>query len=571
MSKPFEFGNQYIKYQSFRRLTVILGFLFIILFLLVIRWPTFSPRIWNVDEGECAVIAHIILDGGIPYRDAVCQRAPVTYYLWALTFWMFGKNNMVAIHGVLAVLLISVAILVYAIGGQVGASRRAAFLGTFLFVLTSSLGWSFKDTYAFHTEFCLILFSCLGAFLFLRTLLKSQSKFLFIIAGTCYGLAFFSKQPGLLDFLSVLVFLSYLGVSRITGITDFKIVSSFSLVKIGFFLSSGFAFVTICWFLFFYYNRAWSDFIFYFFTYPLEYYLEPIPLLHRILLIPAALGETISHGFLIGLLALIGLAFILFKLPSDIKDGNALGNSLQIFLVIWAVLSFLGSASTGRPFGHYFIQLMPSWSLLGGIAIDIMINEAFRAYPNSGQAQNSAGSLIIGVLVATLVMGTLAGAYFRFMTPMLSHLRTKSRSVTATSHEQGDRFSRFSPDTIIEYIQKNSDPNSKIFIWGWKPQYYVQANRLPASRYIYCTYIVGLIPFEEAYSKPIPGSLDILVSELRSSMPSLIIDTSTNNCGGEIFKDYPLTNFPKLWNFIHENYKLDRYVDNFAVYKLAKE
>lgn len=567
MNKQLGLKNLSQLHAARRSLMFVLCFLVIVLLVLILRWPTFSSRIWNGDEGICATIADVILEGGIPYRDAVCQRAPVTMYVFALIFWIFGKNNIVAIHGALAALITIVAILVYSIGRQVGGNPRASLLATFFFVLTSSLGWSYGDTYAFHTEFCLVFFTCLGSFLFLRSLVTSQSNLLFVISGGCYGLAFFSKQPALLDFLTTFMFLAYLGISGNSGLKTKGLVP---LIKIGFFLSSGFALITMGWFLFFYLNGAWSDFIFYFFTYPVEYYLPPIPLLHRILLIPAALGATITNGLLIGLLALIGLAFILLRLSGNNTDSNILKGPLRVFVAIWAVLSFLGSASTGRIFGHYFIQVIPSWSLLGGIAIDVMMSEVLRGYSDYRQNKNRSGSLVIGVLVVVLFIGPLAGAYFRLVPSILGHLRTKSRTLAAVSPKQGDGFARYDPDSIIEYIKHNTDPNSKIFIWGFKPHYYVQANRLPASRYIYCVYVVGLITWEEGYSKPVPGSLDLLVSDLRSTMPSLIIDTSTNKCSGEVFKDYPLTNFPVLWNFVQANYKLDRYVDNFAVYKRCK-
>lgn len=543
-------------------LKLVLWFLLIVLLVLMLRWPTFSSRIWNGDEAIQATIANVILEGGLPYKDAVCQRAPVTWYFFALIFWFFGKNNMLAIHAALAILIIITTIIIYGIGRQVGNSR-ASLMATFFFVLTSSLGWSYKDTYAFHTEFCLIFFTCLGSYLFLRSLLINQSMRLAMMAGVSYGLAFFSKQPALFDFLATFLFLLYLSISKNS---ELKVKGLLNLTKIGILLSSGFALTTMGWFLFFYLGGAWKDFTFYFFTYNVEYYLPAIPVFHRLMLIPAALGETITSGLLIGLLALIGLAFVLLKLPKEESNGHKYAP--QLFIATWAVLSFLGSASTGRLYGHYFIQVTPAWSLLGGIAIDIMMKEAFGPSSGSSSSLNRPGRLVIGVLMIALFIGPLVGAYFRLVPSVLGNLRKWSRMAAAAAPTDVEGFARFDPDSIIEYVKHNTPSNSKIFVWGFKPHYYVQTNRLPASRYIYCVQVVGLIPWEEAYSKPVPGSLDILVSDLRSTMPILIIDTSTNRCSGEVFQDYPLTNFPVLWKFINNNYKLDCYVNNCAVYKL---
>lgn len=546
-------------------LKFVLWFLLIILLVIILRWPTFSSRIWNGDEAIHATIADVILEGGIPYRDAVCQRAPVTWYFFALIFKIFGRNNMLAVHVALAVLIIIVAILVYGIGRQIG-NLRVSLLATFFFILTSSLGWSYGATYAFHTEFCLIFFTCLGALLFLRSFLISQSMLLFVMSGACYGLAFFSKQPAVFDFFATFLFLIYLGISKNS---ELKVKGFLNLIKIGALLCFGFALTTMGWLLFFYHSGAWRDFIFYFFTYNVEYYLPAIPVFHRLMLIPAALGETITSGLLIGLVALVGLVLILLRLLSGCS--NEIKDAAQVYVAIWAFLSFLGSASTGRLYGHYFIQLAPAWSLLGGIAIDIMMKEVFPPHADASLNIRKSSRQIIGVLIIVLIIGPLAGAYFRLMPSVLGHLRKWGRMAATTAPQEIEGFARFSPDGIIEYIKQNSDRNSKIFVWGFRPHYYVQSDRMPASRYIYCVQVVGLIPWEEGYSKPVPGSLETLVSDLRSTIPVLIIDTSTNGCSGEVFKKYPLTNFPALWNFVRENYKLDCYVDSFAVYKLQLE
>lgn len=58
-----------------------------------LRWPTFGFNVWNVDEAIHAAIARILMDGGVLYQDAIDIRHPLTYYVVAGIFSVFGENN----------------------------------------------------------------------------------------------------------------------------------------------------------------------------------------------------------------------------------------------------------------------------------------------------------------------------------------------------------------------------------------------------------------------------------------------------------------------------------------------
>jgi len=68
----------------------------------LLRGPTFDTPVWNVDEAIHASVARTLLDGGVLYRDAVDQRTPLTYYVFAAIFAVAGPNNLWAVHAVLA-------------------------------------------------------------------------------------------------------------------------------------------------------------------------------------------------------------------------------------------------------------------------------------------------------------------------------------------------------------------------------------------------------------------------------------------------------------------------------------
>jgi len=117
----------------------------------VLRLLSLLVPVWNGDEAVSATVAHAILDGGVPYRDGVDHRGPITYYIYALIFAIFGRDNMLAIHAILIAWSSAVAIFVVAFARLAGLQRGALFAG-FLFVLVSSVGLAPMDVYAFHTE-----------------------------------------------------------------------------------------------------------------------------------------------------------------------------------------------------------------------------------------------------------------------------------------------------------------------------------------------------------------------------------------------------------------------------------
>jgi hypothetical protein len=66
------------------------------MFVIGCRLPGLLVPIWNVDEGVTSVVANVLREGGIPYRDSVDHRGPVTYVVYAALFALGGKNNMAA-------------------------------------------------------------------------------------------------------------------------------------------------------------------------------------------------------------------------------------------------------------------------------------------------------------------------------------------------------------------------------------------------------------------------------------------------------------------------------------------
>ena len=76
-------------------------------------------QFFNVDEAVSAVAANAILDGGLPYLDAIGHRGPLTYYAYSLIFAIWGKNHMIAVHWIYLFLTLVITGLVWLTGYQI--------------------------------------------------------------------------------------------------------------------------------------------------------------------------------------------------------------------------------------------------------------------------------------------------------------------------------------------------------------------------------------------------------------------------------------------------------------------
>ena len=96
------------------------------------RIPTAAIPTFNVDEAVSAVVAQEIAEGGLPYRDAIDHRGPLTYYFYALIFQLVGDWNMEAVHVAYALVLSLIALLLFWMDRETGLWGGATVCGFFL-------------------------------------------------------------------------------------------------------------------------------------------------------------------------------------------------------------------------------------------------------------------------------------------------------------------------------------------------------------------------------------------------------------------------------------------------------
>ncbi len=593
---------------------------------LYLRLPAGLEKFFNVDEGIGAVVADSILEGGVYYRDSIDQRGPVTYYIYALIFALFGKNNIFALHCGLILIIFAIAVILYLIGVLIADRKTACWAVLFFAVFAHR--YSASNMLAFHTEWCAIFFNTAGAYFFLKYLFnqkfaleeqsprinrkkKFQCKFFrrpptaeltppaatscgvaarradFAIAksglkagnififfsGLSFSLAFFSKQPALLDFLTALFFcliLNYIAGKKNTR----------ALIKPCIYMAAGFFLPVIIIVSYYRLNNALRDFWFYFWVYNNRYYVAAIPVLQRIKI---AFAYFINpKGFLMVnyLLVLSFCAAGFTAVWRFFRNYKKLNRELLIdlYFFFWGISAYIGASYTGRNYGHYFIMILPAFCLLGAKAMQGLFDSVKYYFISNKYKSFFIRVLLIIVISFGMVFPVIKSADNKeFAHGLLSgktvsgvkflHFSLWDYGNTLLSSEEFFAKQRLpllqrELDALVRYMRSRSAAHEKIFVWGFYPEIYALTGLMPASRYTYCNFLTGLLPWVnvgkniDTSATVVPGSWDIFMGEIKKNMPLYIVDTSLGDY--KEYGKYPLYKFEKFFHFISDNYALDR-------------
>lgn len=120
------------------------------------------------------------------------------------------------------------------------------------------------------------------------------------------------------------------------------------------------------------------DFLFWFWTYNLEYYILGIEPIYRVQTIFVPLAILINDFFPIAVLFFTGVVYSIYNFTSGIRNSRLHNDSYGVFFVIWFIFSCFATSLSGRGFGHYFIHFLPALSLVSGIAADTLIGSCSK-------------------------------------------------------------------------------------------------------------------------------------------------------------------------------------------------
>ena len=424
------------------------------------------------DESVYATIARGLLEGDVPYRDLFDNKPPLVFGWYALSFVVFGENDVAP--RLVAALLLSLTTLALFAEARLLFSRRVAYIAAGAFAL--STGLPFVALHA-NTEAYMLL--PLVASLLAFTLgMKSGRLGWFLAAGALAALSVMTKQVAVWN----LAALALIAVAWRWRSSEPAAGRAAPFV----FLAAGSAGVMALVATPFFAAGALGDMAYANVSYN-GLYIAALTFGDRALNL--AQGGAFVFAIAAPLLgaASLGLVKVLLKSKRDV----------DYLLIAWAVASIAGVAMAGRFYPHYFLHALPAAALLAALLI-------CEYLPGPGRRRVPRAALV-AVSALTVVAAATNGALY------LAPWRSEEQ-VAPTVFYQMQRAEE--SELLGAYIAARTSPDDTIFNLGRESQIYFYADRRPAARHFY--------DYVYAYDEE---TVRLTIDALRAEKPVYIIDT----------------------------------------------
>lgn len=396
------------------------------------------------DEGVFGYIGQVILDNGLPYRDAFDHKPPLVFYLNALALLIVPPTPK-GIHLFLHAYNYLTLIALFYLARVYSQSLPTALWVTFIFAIFSSSPEI--QGFTASTEMYLLLPTTLSLLFAVLTVRKGRWGFS-LLSGVCAALAFWTKQSAafMILFITLYLLLAQMQLPPRQGTALIKALKSFLPWTLGFVLISSIIAG------YFYARGAFTEFFYWSFTHS-YLYSKNITLsfsLPRVLEFSLKILKANVLPIGVGLFSSL---ILIFK-----KDSKG------YFALFFFILSMLATVH-GVIYPHYFAQIAPAVAIIGGFGfaflIDTLRNRKLR------------------------VVAVFASALAILLIPI---------SVNANYYikDSPDEFARSFfgvnpfPESVdlAQYILERTTPDDSIFIIGSEPQVLLYAKRKSASSFV---------------------------------------------------------------------------------------
>jgi len=479
---------------------------FILVFVLVflLRLPLLFEPFTYADEGIYLTLGQAIRKGLVLYRDIHDNKPPMLYLIAAIG----GNFNIYRlIHFFWSFITIFI---FYKLSRSLFSKNRLAIIiSTSVFAILTSLH-TFEGNIA-NAENFMILPIIIAFYLILTTIPHNHFYKRWFVAGVLFSLAVLFKIPAIFDFAAAIILLFLINQKRSISSN----IQSLAFSIFGFLLP---IFITI---LYFAYQNALPQYLSAAFSQNLPY-------------LSSWGGSNVRMGglpltLIFRTLVVFSIIILLFLFRKKI--------SLTVKVIItWFSFSLFATLLSSRPYPHYLIQVLPSFSLAFGLFALDKTKKWLKSIP------------IFLVLIFVLTFISFRFWYY----PNLPYLVNFYQFAFSIKSRQ-DYFSNFDKQALSLYeaaafIKTHTTPQEKIFIWGNQPSIYALARRLPVGRYTVAYHIIDFKAQQETFNA------------LRFQPPPWLIISQDENQA-----------FPQLEDFIDDDYLLfQKYGQIKIFYRLPK-
>ncbi len=202
------------------------------------------------------------------------------------------------------------------------------------------------------------------------------------------------------------------------------------------------------------------------------------------------------------------------KLSKTELQDTAVCGRFVLLLGLWWFLDMAFVWISPRSYEQYYLPLNASAAMLGGYIVTL-----YRRKLGSGE---KAPWIIVGI-ISLMVMMVMSWHIFAGIQTSPHSGRSYSRRTKGYVQTYKEISLRRQRDlkgpweVVGEYIRMHSQPGDKIYVWGWYPGIYVQAQRFSSASSAFST-----TRTEPAQLK---GDIDKLLAEFHREMPKFIVDS----------------------------------------------
>ncbi len=488
----------------------------------------------DIDEGCHAAAAAVLMNGGLPYLNVVDSKPPGIFYIYLVTFLLFGKYNMTAIHMVTFLWTVATAIILSVLAKELAGKSAALFTMLFYLVFSAAL---YPKMIAANCEIFMALPYCLAVLLLWYGCVREKGYLLFA-SGFVSGLAPLIKQVGGVELGAVFVYILVLIPSLYGKKRIIPSILTFVKFGIGFVLPIG-----VVAFLF-YKKGILVDEVFWNITYPRRYISLGASTYGFVSQILVEFVPFVLSTIILWVLSVIWIKHVVV----DLRNRRAsISSQFSLLLIVWLIASASTTFIGNRMYGHYFIQILPPLSLIAALFAGKCIDES-ESHKRHWRD-------------AVLALTVIPGLVFTGM----------AISFEATTDTWGEIKPDFRP--AAEYIKTHTEPQDKIFVWGWFTPIYVYSERTPSTRFTFTTMHTGYRQGNDPNEKDradigwlfAPEAWPMLENDLNRDPPELIVDTSPGNYHD--FGRYPIKNYPILRNFVDQNCRMEKSIAGTDIYR----
>lgn len=467
------------------------------------------------DEGEYAYAGQLILQGIPPYQIVYNMKLPGTYAAYSVILFLFGQTP-AAVHLGLLVINAAASLLVFLLakkmfGPTAGVVACASY--ALLSMIPAVLGFAGHATH-------FVVLPALGGLLLLQSAIESKNLWLFFTSGLLLGLAFMMKQPGAF-------FTLFGGLYLIKGEWTRPVQWRSLAIRTAFFSFGALApFALTC--LILYRAGVFRKFWFWTFSYA-SAYGSIVSFEEGLQHFSVAFSRIASQTMGIWILAAVGLCAVVWNRKLRAHAPFAIGYLVFSFLAVSAGLYY-------RP--HYFVLMLPSVAILGGVAVGAM-EEKLSQFTRSR---------FVRLLPSFLFLFAFADSVY-----LLRQYLLEVDPASACRMIYGlEPF----PEAlqVAKYIENHSPESTRIAVIGSEPEMYFYSHRHSATGYIY-TYAL----FEEhKYALTMQKEM---IAEIEAAKPAYMILCQGTNAHWGVKPGSEKMLFTWSESYLKEHYTLAGTVD----------